>query len=187
MVRFFVALDLWARKFLTAFCMLMLLMMVFFTVYTVIMRYVFEDPPVWGDLLTVLSNIWLVFIALALTVREKEQIALNLIYSRLPKSMGFAIQQLWTGIICALGAVICVYGWEVVSKMGGKYWEMWYFAWENGGLVFKPNYMPKKYAMMILPLAGALISLGAFVAVIEDVVRFKRGTFEVAGGTGAGD
>ena len=187
MVRLFVALDLWARKFLTAFCMLMLLMMVFFTVYTVIMRYVFEDPPVWGDLLTVLSNIWLVFIALALTVREKEQIALNLIYSRLPKPMGFAIQQLWTGIICALGVVICVYGWEVVSKMGGKYWEMWYFAWENGGLVFKPNYMPKKYAMMILPLAGALISLGAFVAVIEDVVRFKRGTFEVAGTTGAGD
>ena len=48
--------------------------MVGFTVYTVVMRYVFLDPPVWGDLLTVLSNIWLVFIALALTVREKQHI-----------------------------------------------------------------------------------------------------------------
>ena len=179
--------DLRIRKLLAAFCMLMLLMMVLFTVYTVIMRYVFENPPVWGDLLTVLSNIWLVFIALVLTVREKEHIALNLIYSRLPPAFGFAIQQLWTAVICALGLVICVYGWEAASKMGGKYWEMWHFAWENGGFVFKPNYMPKKYAMMILPIAGALISLGAFVAVIEDVVRFKRGTFEVAGGIGAGD
>ncbi len=187
MVKFLVAFDLWARKFLTAFCALMLLMMVVFTVYTVIMRYVFEDPPVWGDLLTVLSNIWLVFIALALTVREKEQIALNLIYSRLPTPVGFAIQQVWTGIICALGIVICVYGFEVLSKMGGKYWEMWYFAWENGGIVFKPNYMPKWYAMVILPLAGTLVSLGALVAIIEDAVRFKRGTFEVAGGTGPGD
>ncbi len=178
--------DLRIRKLLAAFCMLMLFMMVLFTVYTVIMRYVFENPPVWGDLLTVLSNIWLVFIALVLTVREKEHIALNLIYSRLPPAFGFAIQQLWTAVICALGFVICVYGWEAASKMGGKYWEMWHFAWENGGFVFKPNYMPKKYAMMILPIAGGLISLGAFVAVIEDVVRFKRGTFEVAGGIGAG-
>jgi len=185
MVKFFVALDLWTRKFLTAFCMLMLLMMVSFTVYTVIMRYVFENPPVWGDLLTVLSNIWLVFIALALTVREKDQIALNLIYSRLPTRVGFAIQQFWSLVICALGIVICVYGLEVVSKMGGKYWEMWHFAWENGGFVFKPNYMPKKYAMMILPIAGALISLAAVVAVIEDTVHFKRGTFKVAGSTGA--
>lgn len=184
MIKFLVAFDLAARKLLTAFCVLMLFLMVVFTVYTVIMRYVFEDPPVWGDLLTVLSNIWLVFIALALTVREKQQIALNLIYSRLPKPLGFAVQQLWTGIICVLGVVICVYGWEVVSKMGGKYWEMWHFAWENGGLAFKPNYMPKKYAVMILPIAGALISLAALVAIIEDIVRFKRGTFEVAGGTG---
>ena len=185
-VEFLVALDLWARKVLTGFCVLMLFLMVCFTVYTVIMRYVFEDPPVWGDLLTVLSNIWFVFIALALTVREKEHIALNLIYSRLPTPIGFAIQQLWSAVICALGCVICIYGWEVVSTMGGKYWEMWYFAWEDGWFVFKPNYMPKRYAMMILPIAGVLISLGALVAVIEDIVRFRRGTFEVAGGTGSG-
>jgi len=100
-----------------------------------------------------------VFISLALTVREKEQIALNLIYTRLPTPAAFAIQQLWTGIICALGIVIFIYGLEEVSKMGGKYWEMWPFAWENGSLVFKPNYMPKKYAVMILPIAGVLVSL----------------------------
>ena len=180
-IRILVAIDRGARKFLTAFCIIMLFMMVAFTVYTVIMRYVFENPPMWGDLLTSLSNIWFVFIALVLTVREKEQIALNLIYSRLPTSIGFGIQQLWTGVILALGVVIAVYGWEVVSKMGGKYWEMWYFAWEDGWFVFKPNYMPKKYAMMILPIAGTLISIAAFIAIVEDVVRFKQGTFKVAG------
>ena len=187
MIKFLQTLDRWVRKFLTAFCAILLFLMVCFTVYTVIMRYVFENPPVWGDLLTVLSNIWLVFIALALTVREKEQIALNLIYSRLPISVGFAVQQFWTGTIFLLGIVICVYGLEVVSKMGGKYWEMWYFAWEDGGFVFKPNYMPKKYAMVILPIAGALTSLGALVAIIEDTVRFKSDTFAVAGGVGTED
>ncbi|MDE0460639.1 MAG: TRAP transporter small permease [Chromatiales bacterium] len=181
MVRFLVALDLGVRKFLSAFCVFMLFMMVVFTVYTIIMRYVFHDPPMWGDLLTSLSNIWFVFIALSLTVRDKEQIALNLIYSRLPGAFGFALQQLRTGVILLLGVVIVVYGWEAVSRMGGKYWEMWYFAWEDGWFVFKPNYMPKKYAMMILPISGTLIVLAAIVAIIEDVVRFRRGTFVVAG------
>ncbi len=181
MIGFLVSLDRWVRKFLTGFCMLMLFMMVAFTVYTIIMRYVFENPPMWGDLVTSLSNIWLVFIALALTVREKDQIALNLIYSRLPTSFGFAIQQLWTTVIFLLGIVIAYYGWEAVSKMGGKYWEMWYFAWEDGGVVFKPNYMPKSYAMMILPLSGTLISIAALVAIVEDVANFRKGTFVVAG------
>lgn len=181
MEKFLISVDLWARKILTGFCMLMLFLMVAFTVYTVVMRYVFENPPVWGDLLTVLSNIWLVFIALVLTVREKDHIALNLIYTRIPIAYAFAVQQLWTIVVFLLGIVIFYYGWEVVTKMGGKYWEMWHFAWEEGSFVFKPNYMPKKYAVMILPISGLMISIAALLAVIEDTVRFRRGTFKVAG------
>ncbi len=64
MINLIVVLDSWMRKFLAAFCILMLFLMVAFTDYTVVMRYVFENPPVWGDLLTVLSNIWMVFIVL---------------------------------------------------------------------------------------------------------------------------
>ena len=55
------SIDSAVKKVLTAFCAVLLLLMVAFTVYNVVMRYVFENPPVWGDLLTVLSNIWLVF------------------------------------------------------------------------------------------------------------------------------
>ncbi|MCG8547407.1 MAG: TRAP transporter small permease [Alphaproteobacteria bacterium] len=172
MIKVLVAIDLWVRKVLTAFCAIALFLMVAFTVYTVFMRYVFEDPPVWGDLMTLFSNIWLVFIALSLTVREKEHIALNLLYSRLPLFWGFAVQQLWTGLICLLGLVICIYGWEVASTNPGKYWEM--------------GYLPKKYPMMILPLTGALVFLGALVAIIEDVARYRKGEFHVAGGSGAG-
>jgi TRAP-type C4-dicarboxylate transport system permease small subunit len=172
MTKTLIAIDLWVRKFLTAFCAVALFLMVAFTVYTVFMRYVFEDPPVWGDLMTLFSNIWLVFIALALTVREKEHIALNLLYSRLPLGWGFAVQQLWTGIICLLGLVIAIYGWEVAWTNPGKYWEM--------------GYLPKKFPMLILPLTGGLVFLGALVAIIEDVVLYRRGEFEVAGGSGAG-
>lgn len=172
--------DRMVKKTLTAFCAILLLMMVVFTVYTVVMRYVFEDPPVWGDLLTVLSNIWLVFFALALTVRDKDHIALDLIYSWLPLKAAFAIRQFWTMVIFGLSIVMIVYGMEAVSTMGGKYWEMWYFAWEDGGIVFKPNYMPKKYAIAIVPISGILVSIAAIASIIQDTLKLRAGTYHAA-------
>lgn len=165
------------KRILTGFCGIFLLLMVVFAVYNVVMRYVFENPPVWGDLLTVLSNIWLVFIALALTVRDKDHIALDLIYSWLPVKVAFSIQQFWTLIIFFLGIVMIVYGMEAVAKMGGKYWEMWHFVWEEGKLVFKPNYMPKKYAIVIVPISGFLVCVAAVASIIEDSCKLRAGTY----------
>lgn len=76
-------------------CSIFLALMVGFTIYTVVMRYVFANPPVWGDLLTVLSNIWLMFIVLSFTARDNEHIALNLIYEKLPTRLSFFIRQFW--------------------------------------------------------------------------------------------
>ena len=50
--------------------------------------------------------------------------------------------------------------------MGARYWGMRYFNCENGSFVCKPNYMPKKYAMYILPLMGSMISVSALAAII---------------------
>ncbi len=171
--------DIFVKKTLTGFCSVLLLLMVVFAVYNVVMRYVFEDPPVWGDLLTVLSNIWLVFLALALTVRDRDHIALDLIYSWLPVKVAFIIQQFWTLVIFCLGIVMIIYGMEAVATMGGKYWEMWHFAWEDGQFVFKPNYMPKKYAIAIVPLSGFLVCVAAVASIIEDSFKLRAGTYKV--------
>ena len=48
MIKFFIALDRGVRKFLTGFCVLMLFMMVMFTVYTIIMRYIFGGRGACG-------------------------------------------------------------------------------------------------------------------------------------------
>ena len=180
MIKFTTWVDSLVKKTLTGFCAIFLLLMVVFAVYNVVMRYIFEDPPVWGDLLTVLSNIWLVFLALALTVRDKDHIALDLIYSWLPVKVAFIIQQFWTLVIFCLGIVMIIYGVEAVATMGGKYWEMWYFAWENGQLVFKPNYMPKKYAIAIVPVSGFLVCVAAIASIIEDSFKVRAGTYKQA-------
>lgn len=172
--------DVWVKKTLTAFCAVFLLLMVVFAVYNVVMRYVFSNPPVWGDLLTVLSNIWLVFLALALTVRDKDHIALDLIYAWLPLKVAFVIRQFWTLVIFGLGTIMIVYGLEAVSTMGGKYWEMWYFAFEDGQMVFKPNYMPKKYAIAIVPISGFLVCIAAIASIVEDSARLHAGTYRLS-------
>lgn len=177
MIKIVVWIDRLVKKTLTAFCAVFLLLMVVFAVYNVVMRYVFENPPVWGDLLTVLSNIWLVFLALALTVRDKDHIALDLIYTWLPLKVSFFIQQFWTAVIFCLGIVMIIYGLEAVATMGGKYWEMWYITWENGSPVFMPNYMPKKYAIAIVPLSGLLVCVAAVASIIEDTIRLVSGTY----------
>ena len=87
------------------------------------------------------------------------------------------MQQFWTAVIFCLGLVMIVYGLEAVSTMGGKYWEMWYFAWEDGGIVFKPNYMPKKYAIAIVPISSFLVCVAAVASIIEDSLRLKTGTY----------
>jgi TRAP-type C4-dicarboxylate transport system permease small subunit len=170
--------DAAVKKILTALCSVLLLLMVAFTVYSVVMRYVFETPPVWGDVLTVLRNFWLVFLALALTGREKDHIALDLLYSWLPLKAVFVIQQFWALVIFGVGLIMIIYGWEAVTTMGSKYWEMWYFAWEDGQIVFKPNYMPKKYAIAIVPISGFLVSVAALASIIEDSLLLKAGAFK---------
>lgn len=180
MIKLIVWIDLLVKKILTAFCAVFLLLMVVFAVYNIVMRYVFENPPVWGDLLTVLSNIWLVFLALAITVRDKDHIALDLVYSWLPLKTAFYIQQFWTAVIFCLGIVMVVYGMEAVNTMGGKYWEMWYFVWEDGRPVFKPNYMPKKYAIAIVPISGFLVCVAALASILEDTFKFRSGDYRLS-------
>ena len=170
--------DAAVKRILTALCATLLFLMVAFTVYSVIMRYVFENPPVWGDLLTVLSNIWLVFFALALTVRDKQHIALDLIYTKLPVKIAFLVQQFWATVIFALGFVMIIYGIEAVSTMGGKYWEMGYISWQDGWFVIHQHYMPKKYAVAIVPISGILVMAAALISIIEDSIKLRDGTFQ---------
>ncbi len=124
MIKFFNNIDRFIHRMLESMCSLFLAAMVGFTIYNVTMRYVFNNPPVWGDLLTVLSNIWLMFIALSLTARDNEHIALNLIYEKLPERLSLYIRQFWKIMIMIIGIVLMIYGVELVEGMRGKYWEM---------------------------------------------------------------
>ena len=99
MMKFLNSIDRFVHRILEAMCSIFLAAMVGFTLYNVTMRYVFNNPPVWGDLLTVLSNIWLMFVALSLTARDNEHVALNLIDEKLPERVSLYIRQFWNCLL----------------------------------------------------------------------------------------
>ena len=76
-------------------------------------------------------------------MRDKGQMALDLICFWLPVKVSFVIHQFWNVVTFDLGIVMIINRIEEVSTMAGKYWEMWHFSWEIGQFSFKPNYMPK--------------------------------------------
>lgn len=158
-------LDRLLTKTVTVICGILILLTVIFTCYTIVMRYVFLDPPFWGDTVALFANIWMVLLALGLSVRSRDQIAMQALYSRIAPSLGFWMEILWTFVILAFGIFMVVVGGQAAMKVPGQFWEL--------------GELPKSYPMMILPISGVLVALAAIAVLVEDWIRWRRGDLTV--------
>jgi TRAP-type C4-dicarboxylate transport system permease small subunit len=143
-------------------CAVLLVLMVVFTVYTVVMRYVFHNPPFWGDTLSVFCNIWVTMLGYSLAVRDREDIALRAFYKLIPPRAGFLLDMVWTTMVLAFGLYLAWFGWVAASNVPGMFWEL-------GGL-------KKMYPLLVMPIAGVLVALAASGLILEDILilRGKR-------------
>jgi TRAP-type C4-dicarboxylate transport system permease small subunit len=137
----------------------LLVLMVAFTVYTVVMRYVFKDPPFWGDTVSLFCNIWLVLIAYALAVRDREDIATEGIYIYLPPGAVTVLRFTWQTMTFAFALFLIWFGLDAAQNVPGQFWEL-------GGL-------PKKVPMMALPLCGTLVALLTAINIAEDIFGWR--------------
>lgn len=159
----FKIIDKYARLILEVLCFVLLSSMILFTCYTIIMRYVFANPPFWGDTLTLFANIWLVMLALVLAVRDRSHIAMELVYEKLPPILVIFLRSVWTSIIVVFGMILVGYGYIAATSVTGAFWEL--------------GNLPKTYPMMILPIAGFLMVLAGIVVFVEDIIRFRGDPF----------
>ncbi len=137
-------------------CGALLVLMVTFTVYTVVMRYVFLDPPFWGDTLSVFCNIWVTMLGYSLAVRDREDIALRGFYKLLPPLGGFLLDTFWSFMVFCFGLYLMWFGWQAAQNVPGMYWEL-------GGL-------KKTIPMLVMPIAGALAAMASSMLILEDVL-----------------
>ncbi|MSP67968.1 MAG: TRAP transporter small permease [Alphaproteobacteria bacterium] len=162
--------DRWGRIIIQTFCGAMLILMMAFTNYTVVMRYVFLNPPFWADTVALFANIWLVFTAVAISIRARTQIAMTALYEYLPKGCGFWLEVVWSACTVLFGVFLFFVGGMAALDTPGEFWEL--------------NQLPKRYPLMILPVAGVLITLSSLSVAIEDIVRWRKGDTSVLGGFG---
>jgi TRAP-type C4-dicarboxylate transport system permease small subunit len=156
------AIDFVLQRIVPGVCAAMLALMVIFILYTVVMRSVFLTPPFWGDTLTLFANIWMVMLAFSLAVRQRSNIAMEVIYTILPSKVSKFLSRLWTALFGVVGLLMMVQGYEVASQILGSYWEL--------------GNMPKSYPMMILPITGFLVVVAAILALTKSaLVSSKEG------------
>ena len=152
-------------------CGILLLLMVMFTVYTVVMRYVFKDPPFWGDTLSMFCNIWVTMLGYSLAVRDRQDIALRGFYKHLPPKGAFLLDTFWSAMVFAFGVYLVWYGVVAAQNVPGMFWEL-------GGL-------KKSWPMMVMPIAGGLTALAAALLIYEDILvltgRRARRAIEASG------
>jgi TRAP-type C4-dicarboxylate transport system permease small subunit len=137
----------------------LLALMVAFTIYTVVMRYVFKNPPFWGDTVSLFCNIWLVLIAYALAVRDREDIATEGIYGYLSPRAIAVLRFSWQALTLAFGLYLIWYGMDAALNVPGQFWEL-------GGL-------PKTYPMLALPVCGVLVTYATAINVAEDIFGWR--------------
>lgn len=144
---------------------ILILLTVVFTAYTVFMRYLIEDPPFWGDTLTLFANIWLVMMALALSIRSRTQISMTALYEMAPARVSFVMEIIWNSFIFAFSLFLIYYGTIAAYALrDNRYWEL--------------NDLPKMYPTMIIPVTGVLCALAALAVIVEDFEHLRKGNDE---------
>ncbi len=128
--------------------------------WAVVMRYVFNDAPVWVDEVVGFLLVAIVLLAAAQTFRRGEHIGVDLLVDRLPPTgrrwaLGWAA--LVTGIVAG---VLIINGWQaaMLARMLGMVTE---------GHLEWPTWM----LMLLLPVGGALLLLAA----VESLWRAAAG------------
>lgn len=142
-------------------CSALIVLIVVFEVYTVIMRYLFDNPPFWGDTLSMFCNIWLVLLGYAISVRQRDYIAMQGIYTVLPAYVSTALNAFWDLATGCFGVYLTWYGFIAAKTVPGEFWEL-------GGL-------PMMVPLMIMPTAGLCMAIMAFLNVAHDCQRLARG------------
>lgn len=153
----------WDKLFwnvLLTICCVLLIAIVGLTAYTIVMRYIFSNPPFWGDTTALFANVWLVMLCLSITVRYEESISMQGLYAMLPRWFGIGLDILWNAVTFCFGLYLVWYGFQAAMNVPGMFWEL-------GGL-------PKRYPMLIMPLSGALTSVAAALVLYSQFLRNRR-------------
>ncbi len=136
-----------------AVAMVGLALMAFFTCYQVVMRFIFDQPSTWSEVLVRSIMIWTVYLAAAAAFREGAVIAAEILVRSVPRPLGKALQ-IAAGL-ASLGFLMVVVwtGIEMVERTSSQ---------RLAGLGISISWV-----YLALPIGGALSALAVLTRTSE--------------------
>ncbi len=141
--------------------MVLLVTMVILVFLNVVLRYGFNSGIHWSEEISLVIVIWFTFIAMALGVKERLHINVDILPKKLPKGFFRALDCIRDVLIVSIGGIMIYFGWKLTL---------------NGAKSFLPaTNIPNSINYVVLPIAGVFIVLYAIVHLYEDAKNIKGG------------
>ena len=86
--------------------------------FQILMRFVFEEPAEWTEVLIRFSLIWMVFLAIPMAFRQGAMVSVDVLYRWSPRPLRRVLD--WVVCLAALAliAVIIWWGWDYARRGG---------------------------------------------------------------------
>ncbi len=130
-----------------------LALMSFFTCYQVVMRFIFDQPSTWSEVLVRSIMIWTVYLGAAAGFREGAVIAAEFLVRSVPRWLGKALQ-IFAGLLSLVFLVILV--WTGIDMVG-----------RTSSQVLAGLGIPISWVYLALPIGGALATFAVLVRTSE--------------------
>ena len=150
------------NKIIDVITVLLMLSMVGVVFYQVIMRQVFERPPIWGEEISVTFMIWFVFLGIVLGLEEDLHIGIAMFVSKLPLKVQFILEVFVNILILVLAGIFVIYGHNLASRM------------LSFGTQLPATGIPAATHYMVVPIAGAMMILVALGKIAGLIIKGKE-------------
>ncbi|MDR2183339.1 MAG: TRAP transporter small permease [Clostridiales bacterium] len=154
------------KKCIVAMCkgidvaaIMLTLSMVGVVFYQVIMRQIFQMPPIWGEEISVTFMVWFVFLGIVLGIEEDLHIGITMFVSKLPPKARFVAEVFVNALILLLAILLIVFGSILASRMFGF------------GTALPATGLPVAIRDVIVPIAGALMALVILGKIAEQIIN----------------
>jgi len=147
------------NKVLDALTITAMLAMVGVVFYQVIMRQIFERPPIWGEELSVTFMIWFVFLGIVLGLNENLHIGIAMFVKKLPQKAQYVIEILVNLLIMLHATVLLIFGYMYTANI---------YAFGNR---LTATGLPAAIHYVVTPIAGALMILVLLGKIAEQLMK----------------
>lgn len=148
-------------RFLATVCVVDFIIMVFLTVYQVVVRYIFKAPSSVSEVLTRYCFVWLILLSATYVFGQHDHICITFLKDKLTGTAKKWVETVTDVIIILFSALIFVYGGVVITCMNMLQYDS----------ILK---IPTGIIYSIIPVCGILTIFYSLYSLLDDLKTEKK-------------